>query len=48
MWEWLIKLIGLELTQEEKMILEAAKKKQKHLDKYGGKNDYHERWWLSL
>ena len=37
MWEWLIKLIGLELTQEEKMILEAAKKKQKHLDKYGGK-----------
>lgn len=37
MWKWLIKFLGLELTQEEKMILEAAKEKQKRLDKYGGK-----------
>lgn len=37
MLKWLIKLLGLELTQEEKLLLEAVNKKQKHLDKYGGK-----------
>ena len=37
MWKWLMKFLGLELTHEEKMLLEALNKKQKHLDKYGGK-----------